>query len=162
MGDTESHSQLPRGFAARFDGVARGVYHCHLRQMATKKPLNIDDEGVVDGMSHVERPLSHPTSISYSLQRIRLAEISRMIVDRTPLVMGHEGGFSCGPSHDVVMDIDTELQSLINDHIPHFFSMPVATLIETYDLDPLKAGHIAQQGYMFKSLLYAQRCKLHW
>jgi hypothetical protein len=127
-----------------------------MRQMVVKKPLNINDEDLIDGMSRIEQPLSQPTTMSYSLQRIRLSEISRSIVDRTPLIMAHAGG----PSHDVVMDIDTELQLLIND-IPPFFSMSIANLTETYQLDPSRAASIAHQGYMFYSLLYAQRCKLH-
>jgi hypothetical protein len=162
MVQQNADSQISRGISARFDGVSRGFYQCHPRQMATKKPLNINDEDVVDGMTRIERPLSQPTSISYSLQRIRLAEISRSIVDRTPL-MGNEGeGFIWGPSHEVVMDVDTELLSLLNDYIPPFFSMPIATIMETYGLDSLRAAHIAQQGYMARSLIYAQRCKIHF
>ncbi|KAI4160851.1 MAG: hypothetical protein LQ342_005376 [Letrouitia transgressa] len=143
--------------AARLVGAAQGVYQCHLRQMIVKKPLNINDEAVVDGMSCNEQPLSQPTAMSYSLLRIRLAKVSRNIVDRTPPIMAHAGG----PSHDVVMDIDTELQQLINN-IPPFFSLPKADLIRTYQLDSLQAAKIAHQGYMFYSLLYAQRCKLHF
>ena len=125
--------------------------------MVVKKPLNINDEDLIDGKSRIERPLSQPTTMSYSLQRIRLSEISRSIVDRTPLIMAHAGG----PSHDVVMDIDTDLQLLIND-IPPFFSMSIGNLTETYQLDPSRAANIVYQGYMFYSLLYAQRCKLHF
>ncbi|CAI6084367.1 unnamed protein product [Clonostachys chloroleuca] len=73
--------------AARVGGVGEGIYSCHPRQMITKKPLNINDEEVLDGMSLHERPLSLPTSMSYTLQMIRLAELSRNIVDRSPLMM---------------------------------------------------------------------------
>ena len=125
--------------------------------MVVKKPLNISDEEIVDGMSRIEQPLSQPTAMSYSLQRIRLSEISRSIVDRTPLIMAHVGG----PSLDVVTDIDTELQLLIND-IPPFFSMSKADLTEIYLLDSSQAAKIAHQGYILHSLLYAQRCKLHF
>lgn len=125
--------------------------------MLVKKPLNLNDEDLVDGMSCVEQPLSQPTTMSYSLQRIRLSEISRCMVDRTPLIMANAGG----PSHDVVMDIDTELQFLIND-TPLFFSMSMADLTATYQLDPSRAANIVHQGYMFYSLLYAQRCTLHF
>ena len=124
--------------------------------MVVKKPMNVNDEDLAYGMTIVEQPLSQPTTMSYSLQRIRLAEISRNIVDRTPLMMVHIGG----PSHDVVMDIDTELQMLIND-TPPFFSMSIPNLIETYQLAPARAADIFHQGYMFYSLLYAQRCKIH-
>ncbi|KAF2714753.1 hypothetical protein K504DRAFT_9431 [Pleomassaria siparia CBS 279.74] len=160
--EVEPHSCLHRGFAARFEGVARGIYQCHPRQMVTRKPLNINDEDIVDGMSRVEQPLSQPTDMTYSLLRIKLAEISRHITDRTPLVMGFEGGYNTGPSHDVVMDIDTEIQTLINEDLPSWTSMPAAEIVSIYKISPSKAAHIAQQGYMFRSLLYAQRCKLHF
>lgn len=136
--------------------MAEGVYSCHPRQMITKKPLNINDEEIFDGMTRVERPSSRPTTMSYSLLRIRLAEISRNLVDRAPLAMVHHGGLS----RDDVMDIDTELQMLIND-APPFFSMSQAKLIEAYDLSLAQARDIFHQGYTFYFLLYAQRCKLH-
>ena len=125
--------------------------------MLVKKPLNINDEELSDGMSRIEQPLSRPTAMSYSLQRIRLAEISRNIVDRTPPILAHLGG----PSLDAVMDIDTELQLLIND-IPPFFSMSKAELSEIYQLDTSEAAKIAHQGYIIHSNVHAQRCKLHF
>ncbi|KAH8690342.1 hypothetical protein BGW36DRAFT_466220 [Talaromyces proteolyticus] len=97
---------------ARFDAAVRGVYHCHPRQMVVKRPLNLNDEGLVDGMSQDQKPLSWPTVMSYPLQRIRIAEI--------------------------MLDIDTELQLFIND-IPSFFSMETIKLEATYQLSPLRA-----------------------
>lgn len=125
--------------------------------MMVKKPLNINDEDLSDGMSPIEQPLSQPTAMSYSLQRIRLAEISRHIVDRTPPILAHANG----PSLDVVMDIDTELQLLIND-IPLFFSMSITDLSELYRLDTSEAAKIAHQGYIIHSFVHAQRCQLHF
>ena len=43
--------------------------------MVVKKPLNINDEELSDGMSRIEQPLSLPTAMSYSLQKIRVAEM---------------------------------------------------------------------------------------
>ena len=59
------------------------------------------------------------------------------------------------------MYIDTELQLLTND-IPPFFSLSKAALTEIYRLDSSQAAKIAHQGYMVRSLLYSQRCKLHF
>ncbi|EED13802.1 conserved hypothetical protein [Talaromyces stipitatus ATCC 10500] len=83
-------------------------------------------------------------------------KISHNMVDRSPLVMGLTGV----PNHDVLMGIDTELQILLND-TPPFFSMSVDELIANYSLDRSRATKIAHQGYLFCSLLYAQRCTLH-
>lgn len=124
--------------------------------MTVKKPLNINDEEVRDGMSGIEHPLSQPTTMSYPLHRIRMAEIARRFVDRNPLMTAQ----ASGPSYDSIMDTDTELQSSLNQ-IPPFFSMSQASLVETYQLSPMRAGAIVHQGYILRSLLYAQRCKLH-
>ena len=152
--DTDCFS---RTMAARFEGVLHGIYQCHTRQMVVKKPLNINDEDIVDGINCTGKPSDQPTSMSYSLQRIRLSEISRSMVDRTPLIMAQDSG----PNHDIIMDIDTELQLLIND-TPPFFSMSIANVTKTYQLDPSRAANIVHQGYMFHSLFYGLRCKLHF
>lgn len=137
--------------------VIPGGYQCHLRQMMVKKPLNINDEDVVDGMSRLDRASSVPTSMSYLLQRIQLAEVSRKLADRAPLIVGS----SAEPSHDLVLDIDTELQLLLND-IPPFFSMPLQKLMETYQISLSRATDIVQQGHMVHSFIYARRCELHF
>lgn len=79
---------------ARFDGAVRGVYHCHPRHMVVKKPLNLNDEDLLDGMSQDQKPLSWPTVMSYQLQRIRIAEIMRRLIDRNELTMSHAGDLS--------------------------------------------------------------------
>ncbi|RDW62415.1 hypothetical protein BP6252_11848 [Coleophoma cylindrospora] len=142
---------------ARFDAAVRGVYHCHPRQMIVRKPMNLNDEDLVDGMSQDQKPLSWPTMMSYPLQRIRVAEIMRSLMDRNPLIMSDTGGLS----HDIIMDVDTELQLFIND-IPPFFSMTKVELEATYQLSPLRAISIVYQGFCLHSLTWAQRCKLHF
>ncbi|ESZ98985.1 hypothetical protein SBOR_0643 [Sclerotinia borealis F-4128] len=139
----------------RFNCGSQNIYHCHPRHMLVRKPLNINDEDVIDGMRCTEQVLSQPTTMSFQLLQLRLSEISHNMVDRSPLIMG-----LAGPNHDVVMNIDTELQMLLND-TPAFFSMTVAELTANYQLDPSRASKIVHQGYMFYSLLYAQRCTLH-
>ncbi|KAF2176730.1 hypothetical protein K469DRAFT_812559 [Zopfia rhizophila CBS 207.26] len=142
--------------AARFNDVPMGIYQCHLRHMMTNKPLNLDDEYVVDGMSCAGMPASQPTALSYTLQRVRMAEISRNMADRTSPLTAH----TSTRSYHIIMDIDTELQLLLND-TPPFFSMAVKDISRIYLVDEHRAMCIAQQGHKFHSLLYALRCKLH-
>lgn len=119
--------------------------------MTTEKLLKINHEELLDGMSRHERPLSLPTSMPYTLQRIRLAELSCNIFDQSPLMMAHTGGLS----HDAVMDIDTELQTLIND-VPGFYSMTPSMLVETYGFTQTRAADISFQGKIVYFLLYSQ------
>ena len=104
---TWKHSRLTRfrQAPARFDAAVSGVYHCHPRQMVVKKPLNLNDEDLVDGMSQDQKPLSCPTVMSYPLQRIRIAEIMRRWIDRNALTMSYAEGLN----HD---SISNQLLSL--------------------------------------------------
>ncbi|KAF2109037.1 hypothetical protein BDV96DRAFT_605125 [Lophiotrema nucula] len=143
--------------AARFTGVSEGVYTCHPRHMITRKPLHIDDSDLIDGsMGHLERPLSVPTSMSYSLLRIRLAEISRNSIDRNPL----SAAMHSAPSVNDIWDIDTELQMLLNDFQP-YLTMSKEQLISTYGMTDARANDFVHHGNMLHFMVYAQRCKLH-
>jgi hypothetical protein len=143
--------------ATKYNGLARGTYQCHKRHMITNKPLNLNDEDVFDGMTRMSRPMSEPTSMTYFILRIRLNEISRSIVDRAPLMTALPGG----ASYDVVMDIDTELQGLLNEIPPFFISMKPSEIAATYKLSDERAKVIARQGSDFRTFYYATRCKLH-
>ncbi|KUJ13394.1 uncharacterized protein LY89DRAFT_157850 [Mollisia scopiformis] len=141
----------------KFQSISQGIYYCHLRHMLVKRPLHINDEDLVEGGNWVEKPLCHPTTASYPVLRIRLSEIARHMVDRNPVFLGNAGG----PSHEMVMDIDSEMQQLWND-VPLFFSMSKADLMSNYQLDSSHAAFIVHQGYMFRSLFHAQRCIIHF
>lgn len=122
----------------------------------THKPQNLDDEDIMDGFTRVGRPISQPTVMTYFLLRIRLSEICRSVTDRTPLLEQ----LTRGPSHEVVTDIDTELQQLINE-TPPFFSMSVADIMKTYSVCKIRAVQLARHGILYFSLVHSQRCKLH-
>jgi hypothetical protein len=122
----------------------------------TKKPLNINDNEIFDGMSRDERTLSEPTAMSYGLQRIKLAEICRSMIDRAILSMSNSGE----PSHNDIMDCDTELQLLENDIQP-FWNMSEAQLIEKYNMTPDHADQIRNQGRSVYFFIYTTRLKWH-
>jgi hypothetical protein len=124
--------------------------------MMTHKPLNLNDEDLADGMCRTGRPMSQPTHTSYGLFRIQLAEISRHLADRKFITANN----CTGPSYEVVIDIDTEVQTLLNG-LPPFFSMPVSEVKRVYNLELFEAANISRQGHIFRSLCYGQRCRLH-
>ena len=101
--------------------------------------IGLDDDDVVDGMALVGRPMTEPTVMSYSLLRIRLCEISRNLADRTPL----QATRIRGPAYEVIMDIDTEMQALLND-IPSYFSMSVTDICRVYNFDSCRATSMNQ------------------
>jgi hypothetical protein len=124
--------------------------------MMTRKPLNINDSELFDGMSRDERPQSEPTAMSYFMHRTKLAEISRSMVDRTVLSISNSGE----PSYNDIMDCDTELQILEND-IPQFWTMSTIQLIERYNMTIEQADRIRYQSHSVYFFIYTARLKWH-
>ncbi|KAK2767829.1 hypothetical protein FQN54_003990 [Arachnomyces sp. PD_36] len=139
-----------------FAGPQKGTYIINPRHMKTRKPINADDEELVDGMIDAGRPIDQPTSISYSLQRIRLGELCRDITDNAPLGVSE----SQTSNYEQTKEIDTKLCDFANG-LPYFFSLDNYGPNEPSELDPRKSTGIIIQRYIINSLLHTQRCRLH-
>jgi hypothetical protein len=124
--------------------------------MITRKPLNVDDDDLIDGLASIEKPLSYPTDMAFFLHRCRLGEVSRHIVDRTSLIMAR----TSEPNREDIMDVDTEIQMLMNE-LPAFFALSEEELVATYGMSQRRAAGVCQQGHTARFLLHVQRCKLH-
>lgn len=122
--------------------------------MAVEKPLNINDTDLTDHGLNLDLPISQPTEMSYFLQRLQLAEISRSIVDQyqdnTALSSSGLPG-----SHAQVMSMDAMLDNMVHA-IPPFF------LLDNYKhpVSPTDGG-VFVQAYLLNSIIQTQRCKLH-
>ncbi|KAE8383478.1 hypothetical protein BDV26DRAFT_251807 [Aspergillus bertholletiae] len=138
--------------AARYDGPGEGVYQANPRQMIVKKPHNINDVDLLDAGLPLDSPISQPTEMSYFLQRLRLAEISRSIVDHNPMTATSAGGAS---HYAHVTAMDFELDQMIQD-IPSFLHL------DAYEgsCDSTMSGTFIQ-AYLLNSVIHTQRCKLH-
>jgi hypothetical protein len=115
--------------------------------MQIRKPRNINNGDLLDHDLLFEHPASHPTDMSYFLQRIRLAETARTIVDRN--LMSPAG---CSPT------VDLEIDHLLNN-LPPFFRL------SNYEYNTHSVPNIDSnlfiQTYMLTSLIHTQRCKTH-
>jgi hypothetical protein len=139
--------------AARYGGPCEGVYQTNPVHMTVNKPQNINDIDLIEQESHSEMPATQPTDMSYFLQRLRLAEISRSIVDHNLI----STSIPNQPSYYAhIMAMDFELHQFI-DHIPPFFRL------DTYEPSPglNKGNSVFIQAYMLNSQIHTQRCKLH-
>lgn len=123
--------------------------------MATNKPLNANDEDLIDGMEGVDKPIDQPTSMSYCLQRIRLGELCREISDSIPFT---EIG-SREPQYQRMRDIDSKLRDVAQS-LPPFFSLDF-NIDELPETDQRRKPGIIVQRYVINSLLHAQRCRMH-
>jgi hypothetical protein len=141
-----------RLLAAKYGGPGEGVYQTHPHQMMVNKPRNISDLDLLGNCSQPDLPISQPTDMSYFLQRIRLAEIARNMVDNNL-----SGAKSSGrPSYARIMAMDSELEQMIRN-IPAFLQLDSYT--DSPDLN--EGSDIFIQAYFLNSLIYTQRCKLH-
>lgn len=125
------------------------------RHMMTKKPINANDEDIVDGMVDVAKPLTHPTSMSYCLQRIRLGELCREMTDSAPFEMSDLGS----PDYEQVKKIDHKICEFA-ESLPSFLSLAYNSK-ELPKADPRNSTGIVVQRYIINFLLHAQRCRLH-
>lgn len=137
---------------SRYAGPQEGAYSINLRHMATRKPWNVNDEDLYDGMKNIDKPLSEPTEMSYFLQRIRLGEMCRELVDRMPL--GVTARDRSG--HAEIVAVDAQFLKFLAE-IPNFFKLEAA---ENTSQSPLTTGIIVQR-YIIHSLVHSHRCKLH-
>src|SRR6478735_3382499 len=99
---------------SRFPGPHEGTYMIVPRQMNIRKPLNANDEDLVEGKVMVGKPLNQSTSMSYFLQRIQLAEVIRDFTDRAPLSSPSQDS----NPYDLVLEIDTAIERFINELPP--------------------------------------------
>ncbi|KAH0524731.1 hypothetical protein TsFJ059_007196 [Trichoderma semiorbis] len=141
---------------AQFNCPQEGFYLIHQNQMAVNKPRNANDEDIMEGVEIVDRPATEATCISYFVQRIRLAEVCRALVDRTPLGKP----VSESEVYKNVLDADAKLNQFISD-APDFLSLDCSHLDELPVTDPRRSPFITAQRYMLNLLLHRQLCKIH-
>jgi hypothetical protein len=137
-------------------GPQGSIYTINPRHMVVNKPRNINDEDLVDGMPTTEQPLCQPTSMSYFLQRIRMAELCRDFIDRIPLSLSRPENVS----YSQVLEIDSAFHKYIKE-IPPFFRLDGDSLEQLSHIDARRAPAIIIQRYILNSLVYSLRLKLH-
>lgn len=147
---TFSHRLL----AARYTGLTEGIYQTDPRRMVVNKPRNVDDEDLLIDADIIEKPLDQATVMSYLIQRVRLAEVSRQLIDRNSLFVSTDGGLD----YNAVLEADNELESLFNE-IPPFFRL--SNDKESPRIGSAASPNVAIQRYFVNSLLHSQRCRLH-
>ncbi|KAH7149751.1 hypothetical protein B0J13DRAFT_605530 [Dactylonectria estremocensis] len=141
---------------ARFPGPHEGTYSVHPQHMAVAKPLNIEDEDLVEGVNPVGLSMEEPTCMSYFLQRLRLAELSRSFSDRLGLGASNPDMVR----YNIVTEIDEALDQFFRN-IPKFFTLSAKELGKLPPTDPRRSPAIIVQRHVIKLFVHGQRCKLH-
>ncbi|KAJ5748751.1 uncharacterized protein N7511_010447 [Penicillium nucicola] len=140
---------------SQISGPQKGTYSIDPRHMMTDKPINVNDEDLIDGMIRIGKPIEEPTSMSYCLQRIRLGEFCREITDSAPFGMFDPGT----PDYEQTQQIDIKICEFVSK-LPTFFSLSFVP-DNIPKNDPRQSTGINIQRYIFNFMIHTQRCRLH-
>ncbi|KAL4923177.1 Zn(II)2Cys6 transcription factor [Aspergillus undulatus] len=120
--------------------------------MKTDKPLNIDDADIESGLSH---PSTTPTSMSYFLERLKVAEACRCIVD----AMSAEQLTGTEVEYSKILELDHKLRQAQVD-APDFFRLASTSrkrFASLYEQRPT----LAWQRCLLQQAYYSRLCRLH-
>ncbi|RGP68150.1 zinc finger transcription factor yrr1 [Fusarium sporotrichioides] len=141
---------------ARFPGPHEGTCIINPKHMNVRKPLNANDEDLVEGREMIGRPSTESTSMSYFLQRMKLGEVLRHFTERVPLSSPDQHD----DPYDIVLEIDAAIERFINE-LPHFLKLNAREIQQLPPGDIQRQPGIVVQRHVMKTFVYGQRCKLH-
>lgn len=134
-------------------GPQEGTYLIHPNHMRVRHPRHIDDVDL-DNDASCDPPLSYPTGMTYSLLRIRLAEICRTVVDTLPPSFSDWGCMDYG----TIISLDKKFEGFVRD-LPLSFRIDEARHSHTHvDFQYPQMGF---QRYILASTVHSRRCKLN-
>ena len=139
-------------------GPQEGIYIIQPRHMCVNLPRNISDEDLYNPSLPLDYsvPLSVPTSMSYLIHRIKLAEVSRHIVDAMPLSPSTPDTF---PYNDFIA-LDREFDTLLTELPPFFQPKPPPDSLPS-NFTSIEIKHIESQRHMVHMTTSTRRSKFH-
>lgn len=136
-------------------GPQEGTYLIHPKHMRVNYPRHINDVDLDNGDKSRDPPLSKPTSMTYSLLRIRLAQICRTVVDDMPPSFSDWGSIN----YSTIILLDQKFEKFLRD-IPSFFSLKIMGREQGCDIDR-QFPYMAFQRYILATSFHSRRFKLH-
>ncbi|KAM0321430.1 hypothetical protein ACHAPQ_009427 [Fusarium lateritium] len=95
--------------------------------------------------------------MSYFLQRVRLSEVVRVFIDRTPLSTASNPDKN---AYDIVLEIDSTIERFMEE-LPSFLLLDAKELQKLPLDDPQRKPGSIVQRHIMKIFVHGQRCKLH-
>lgn len=134
-----------------------GSYIIQASQMAVRRPCNANDEDIIDGQEIVDRPLEEATSVSYLLERTRLAMLFYKLGDFDKPI----NSTSEEAEYLKVMEVDMMLRQFMRE-LPSFFHLNNGDYVSKLpDRDTRRSPNITTQRYLLNMIFHGQICKLH-
>ncbi|UKZ68521.1 uncharacterized protein TrAtP1_009550 [Trichoderma atroviride] len=125
--------------------------------MAVRRPCNANDEDIIDGQEIVDRPLEEATSVSYLLQRSRLAVLFYNLGDFDKPI----NSTSEEAEYLKVMEVDMKLRQFMRE-LPSYFRLENSDYVSKKpNRDTRQSSNITTQRYLLNMIFYGQICKLH-
>ncbi|PKX89433.1 transcription factor domain-containing protein [Aspergillus novofumigatus IBT 16806] len=131
-------------------GPQEWTYLINPQLMNVRKPLNIDDEDIQGRAAATPSPISEPTQMSYTLQRLNLAVVCREIVDMT--AYEHMHGIDVG--YHKILELDRKLHQAYNN-LPDFYRLDTVSRRRFAALYRSRPRCLLQQAY------HSRFCRLH-
>lgn len=141
---------------AQFAAPQESTYTIHPSHMAVRKPMNLNDEDIVEGRPLMGRPLNQPTRASALIFRLRLAELCQGLLEKNPSLAMNPDSLA----YSNVMEIDGKLRAYLQD-LPDFFRLDNTTLRSLPPGDPRRSHYIVVNRYTLNLMLHRHLCKLH-
>ncbi|KAL7935544.1 hypothetical protein V8C35DRAFT_321203 [Trichoderma chlorosporum] len=142
---------------SRLSVPQQGAYTILPSQMAVRKPCNANDQDIIEGREIVDRPPEEATSVSYLLQRTRLAELFYSLGSHDKPINWSAEDIDYGK----IMEADMKLRQFMRE-LPSFFRLEkISSLSKLPPSDIRRSSDITIQRYMLNMIFYGQICKLH-
>lgn len=132
-----------------------GTYSIQPRHIATRLPRHIEEEDLEIQDANFERPLTTPTASSYLIQRIKLAEVARHIIDTIPL--GASGADSV--RYEDIIALDGRFAAFLRE-LPPFFQFDPTNDARFHSLYTERPSILVQK-YTTNMICQTRRCRLH-
>jgi hypothetical protein len=136
-------------------GPQEGTYSIHPKHMQVRYPSNVNDMDLDNYGPGSSVPLTEPTSMTYFLLRIHLAEICRSVVDALPPPFADRVGID----YENIIALNRKFDQFL-DELPFFFRLDEASRRQSYEIDK-RYPEISVQRYIICSTVHSRRFKLN-
>ncbi|KAJ9617102.1 hypothetical protein H2200_000823 [Cladophialophora chaetospira] len=136
-------------------GPQEGTYFVQPRHMVVNIPRNVDDRDLIYTNPPLDRPLSEPTAMSYDIQRLKLGDLCRAMVDLIPLSVTDTSSVD----YQQVIALDHRFDVFLQE-LPSFLRNDEQSIQQSEQV-VARYPQMRIQRQMLSMLSKTKRCKLH-
>lgn len=136
-------------------GPQEGTYSINPQHAFVNRPMNVDDEDLVNDAEVMDKPLSIPTEMSYSIVRAMGGDMCRTFADMIHLLASGVNSVD----YDRIVALEQGATTL-RENLPFYFRLDEESRILT---EPWleKYPQLATQRYLLQQGLHCHRSRIH-